>query len=321
MKNIVTVTLNPAIDTGSSVDRVVADKKLRCQTPSHEPGGGGLNISRVISRLGGTSKAVFTSGGIYGKWLEELLDFESVDSVAVHIEDETRENIMILDESGGQQFRFTMPGPSLSEHEWQECLNQIEKLSGETDYLAVSGSLPEGVPMEFLGHLARMSNRHDMKLVVDTSGDALKHALDQGVYLIKPNMRELQDIVGRKIENESQQNDVVQEIVNSGKAQVVVLSLGAAGVLLATSEGIRRLRAPSVTIKSKVGAGDSMVAGIVLALAQDRGIDEAVLFGLAAGTAAVMTEGSQLCRKEDTEKLFDQLKHEFEQSGQLAGTR
>jgi len=187
---------------------------------------------------------------------------------------------------------------------------QLEEIAGllpRVDYLVASGRLPPGAPADFYGRIARLAKEQDTRLVVDTSGEALRLALEEGVFLIKPNLREFAELTGRELANETQEERLALELVARRKSEVVVVSLGAAGVLAATAQGAQRLRAPLAPIKSKVGAGDSTVAGMVLALARGRPWREALRFGVAAGAAGVMTPGTELCRREDAERLYDQI--------------
>jgi len=307
MQTIVTLTMNPTIDKSAAVSRVAAGRKLRCELPRHEPGGGGVNVSRAIGRLGGESLALYPAGGALGQMLERLLDQEKVPHSPVSIQGMTRENLTIFDQSTDEQFRFGMPGPTLTEEEWQACLDELVELDPRPDYVVGSGSLPPGTPEDFYARVARRVREMGGRAIVDTSEGPLQAAAEEGVYLLKPNMRELGQLAGREIEGEADQEAVARDIVESGKAEVVVVSLGAAGVLLATGKEMERLRAPTVSIESKIGAGDSMVAGIALALARGKALRDAVRFGVAAGSAAVMTPGTELCRREDTERLYEQM--------------
>jgi 6-phosphofructokinase 2 len=308
MNRILTLTMNPSIDLSTSVEYVIPDRKLHCQSLQREPGGGGINVSRVIHRLGGVSIALFPAGGHAGQMLQNLLDQEGIKHHLIPIEGWTRENFMILEEATSQQFRFGMPGPPLYESEWKHCLNEILSIAPKPDYVVASGSLPPGVPKEFYALLSQEVKNLRSRLILDTSGEELRLAMETGVYLLKPNLRELGELAGEEIKDESQQEAVAMKIVDSRQSEVVVVSLGAAGVLLGSNEGNERLRSPTVPIKSKVGAGDSMVAGIVLSLAQGRSLREAVLFGIAAGAAAVMTPGTELCRREDVEQLYQHMR-------------
>jgi 6-phosphofructokinase 2 len=304
---IATLTMNPAIDKSSAVHQVVAEWKLRCDPPVYEPGGGGLNVSRAIRKLGGDSEAFYPAGGLAGQMLSDLLDREGLQHRAMSIAGVTRENFIVLEKSTGQQYRFGMPGPTLQEAEWRRCLEEISHLLPQIDYLVASGRLSPGVPPNFYGQLAKLAKKHNTRLIVDTSGEALRLAVEEGVFLIKPNLGEFAELTGQERVDEIQEERAAQELLSANKSQAVVVSLGAAGVLAATAEGVERLRAPLVPIKSKVGAGDSTVAGIVLALARGQSWREAVRFGVAAGAAAVMTPGTELCRKEDVERLDAQL--------------
>lgn len=313
MKVIATLTMSPTIDVNTSIDYVVAERKLRCGPPSYEPGGGGINVSRAIRKLGGESVSLYTSGGPTGQMLETLLDQEALNHRPIPMKDWIRQNLIVMEESTNRQFRFGMPGPNLEDQEWKRCLDEFSALDPKPDYIVASGSLPAGMPQDFYARLARLAKELSSRIIVDTSGEALRLAVREGVYLIKPNLRELGEITGEKFEDEAQQEALASELVRSGQSEVVVVSLGAAGALLASSEGIERIQSPTVPIRSKVGAGDSMVAGIVLSLARGMSAREAVLFGVASGTAAVMTPGTELCRREDTEKLYERMisrKHE-----------
>jgi len=307
MQTIVTLTMNPTIDKSATVSRVAAGRKLRCELPRHEPGGGGVNVSRAIGRLGGESLALYPAGGALGQMLERLLDQEKVPHSPVSIQGMTRENLTIFDQSTDEQFRFGMPGPTLTEEEWQACLDELVELDPRPDYVVGSGSLPPGTPEDFYARVARRVREMGGRAIVDTSEGPLQAAAEEGVYLLKPNMRELGQLAGHKLGDESTQEAVAKDLVESGQAEVIVVSLGAAGALLASREGLVRFRAPTVPIRSKIGAGDSMVAAIVLALVRGQAVEEAVRLGVAAGAAAVMTPGTELCRREDTERLYERM--------------
>lgn len=307
MQRIATLTMNPSIDLSTSVEYVIADHKLRCKSLQRESGGGGINVSRAIHRLGGASIAMYPAGGPAGQMLQTLLDQEGLKHHPISIEGWTRENFMILEEATGQQFRFGMPGPPLYEAEWEQCLNEILSINPKPDYVVSSGSLPPGVPKDFYALLAQKVKNLQSRLIVDTSGEELRLAVEPGVYMLKLNMRELGELAGQKIKDESQQEAVAMEIVENGQSELVVVSLGAGGALLVSKEGYERFRAPTVPIRSKVGAGDSMVAGIVLSLARGKSLRDAIRFGIAAGSAAVMTPGTELCRRDDTERLYTRM--------------
>jgi 6-phosphofructokinase 2 len=301
--------MNPAIDASCAVESVFPDHKLRCSGVCYEPGGGGVNVSRAIRNLGGDSTVLYQAGGPSGEMFGVLLDREGLKHEAVPIENWTRENFTVTEAASGQQYRFILPGPSVSPEEWNRSLERIDGTGELPEFVVASGSLPPGVPADFYARLAKRVDAKGSRFVLDTSGAALAAALrgEGKVYLVKPSMRELREFAGRELSHESEQEQAAIQMVKSGQAEIVVVSLGAAGAFFASAGGCERIRAPSVPVKTKVGAGDSMVAGIVFALARDMSLRDAVRFGIACGTAAVMMPGTQLCRREDAERLFARI--------------
>ena len=307
MKNVTTITLNPAVDKNASVTHVIAERKLRCSTPVFEPGGGGINVSRAIKKLGGHSTAVYLAGGPTGDILEKLLDEEGIQQSRIALQEWTRENLIVSEEATGLQYRFGMPGPSVNLCEWQKMLDHVSHLDPSPDYIVASGSIPPGVPEDIYARLAHCARKKGARLVVDTSGVALREGIKAGIFLLKPNIGELASLEGKAIEDDTHLEAAARNLIDSGQCEHVVVSLGAGGALLVTSNLCMRITAPTVAIQSKVGAGDSMVAGLVLALARGSSIQDSVLYGVAAGSAAVMTPGTQLCNQSDTLRLFEQL--------------
>jgi 6-phosphofructokinase 2 len=307
MKKIVTLTMNPTIDKSSTVGQVIPERKLYCGPPTYEPGGGGINVSRAIKKLGGDSFALYPAGGPTGLMLEQLLNDEGLNHRLIQVSGWSRENLIVLEETSGQQYRFGMPGPELGEEEWKRCLDVLSSFKPGADYIVASGSLPRGVPSDFYARAAVIANAAGARLIVDTYGEALKFALEIGVYLIKPNIREFRELTGDELKGETTIKARAMKIVESGQAKVVVISLGAAGVLLVSETGCERIQPPTVPIVSKVGAGDSMVAGIALSLGRGKTIRDSIRFGVASGTAAVMTPGTELCRREDAERLYAEM--------------
>ncbi len=308
MKRIATLTVNPAIDKYTTVDRVRPDRKLRCERPTREPGGGGLNVSRAVQRLGGEATALYMAGGPTGDILRDLLDAEGIPQHVLPIAGWTRENLIVNEEGSEQQYRFGMPGPEVSEEEKDRCLEALRELDPAPDLLVASGSLSPGLPEDFLGQVAEVAAEIDARFIVDTSGEPLRHAVEAGAFLLKPNTSELEDLAGEALETEKAQEEAARRFIEEGCCQVIVLSLGSGGAVMFTGERTEHIRAPTVPIRSKVGAGDSMVGGIVLGLARGMELPDAVRFGVAAGAAAVMTEGTELCRREDTERLFEEIR-------------
>ncbi len=309
MSKIITVTFNPALDKSIAIPKLVPEKKLKCSHQKVEPGGGGINVSRAIYKLGGYSEAVYLSGGYTGKQLEALLLEENILSASFPIRRDTRENFIVFDESANLQYRFGMDGPYVETSECSQVFNYIEQQE-EVSYIIASGSLPPGVPVTVIGQLALIAKQKNARLVVDSSGEALRHAVNEGVFLIKPNLGELSSLYGKEKLEVEEISNVARSIINNGGCALMVISLGSDGAILVTAEEEFRVKPPQVTIHSTVGAGDSMVAGIVLAIANGLSYKEALYYGVAAGTAATLNAGTELCKKEDTERIFLQLKQQ-----------
>lgn len=303
MSSIFTITFSPFIDKSASVDKIVPEKKLRCKSTRLEPGGGGINVARAIKKLGGEATAIYPVGGYTGKFFHKLMVDEGVPSIITEIKNETRENIIILEESTNQQYRFGMPGTELNQSEWQQILQSVEAIK-DPKFIVASGSLPPGVPEDIFARLAMIAKKKGAKFIADTSGEALKHAADQGVFLLKPNLGELSFLVNRDYLRPAEIAGAARQIIRNGNCEVVVVSMGADGAMLVTESIVKKLSPPPVKRKSTVGAGDSMVAGIVLALANGIILENAIRYGVACGTAATLNPGTELCRKKDADKLF-----------------
>lgn len=305
MTRIATLTLNPAMDLAVCTPRVVATEKLRCSAPRHDPGGGGINVARVVSTLGGDALAVYPAGGPFGEMLRRALDAIGLAHLPVAISGDTRESFTVDEQASGLQYRFVLPGPRLSEQERLGCLAALRGLHPAPAYLVVSGSFTPGIEPSFFDELLALAGQVGARLVVDLSGEPLAYAARRGgAYLIKPSLNELASLIGRMPENEREQEGALRELIAAGAAEVIVLSLGAAGALYASGDRLERIAAPSVPMVSAVGAGDSMLGAVVLALAQGRELGDAVRYGVAAGAATVMRPGTQLCLREDVERLF-----------------
>lgn len=305
MTEIVTLTMNPSIDINTTIDKVMVDKKLRCSKPRYEPGGGGINVSRALRKLGGTSLPVYPSGGPPGLLLKSLLEKEGIQGNEISFNKWTRESFIVYEESSDSQYRFNPPGPEMEKKDWKDCIDYVFNISPSPRYLVASGGLPPGVPQDFYARLARMARKRDIKMILDTSGEALPPAVKEGVFMFKPNWREFNTLFGDKEDIDPAEE--ATKLVKDKKIQVVVISLGAGGAIVVQEKGCERLHPPPVSVKSRVGAGDSMVAGIVCGLARGKSISDSAVFGVAAGAAAVMTEGTELCRREDTEKIYKKM--------------
>lgn len=307
MKNqpIVTLTINPSLDKSTHFSGLIAEQKMRCEKPRYDAGGGGINVSKAISKLGGSSTCVFTSGGSAGEMLEDLIQKEKLEKIAIKTKNWTRENFIAFDNVTKAQYRFGFPGNAFTEEEKDKILQTIRDL--KTDYLVISGSLNEGLPTDFYQKIAEIAKSSGAKVIVDTSGEALQKVLETGVYLIKPNIGELTKLIGVERLELNEVEKAAKNLIEKGSAEIVVVSLGADGAILVTREETHLVKAPKVEKKSTVGAGDSMVGGMVWALSQNKTLKEVIQLGVCCGTAATMNEGTQLFKVEDVMRLLKDI--------------
>lgn len=304
---IVTVTINPAIDIFVNVARVEPIRKLRCSAPKRDPGGGGINVARVAHRLGGTVAAIYPMGGAIGKLLHRLVEREGIDSLVTPSHVETRENFTAYEETTGQQYRFVLPGSALHRAEWEAVLDKLTTLPDKPKFVVASGSVPPGVPEDFFARVAHASNKLGAKCVIDTSGPALKAALEGGVDLIKPNLAELSDLVGTTLANDEACVKACRKLVADRGVKAVALTLGEQGAILVTATHAYRAQPLAIEPVSTVGAGDSFLGGMVAALAAGEPLSGAFRVAMAAGSAAVLSPGTELCREEDVQRLLPQV--------------
>ncbi|MBF4517199.1 1-phosphofructokinase family hexose kinase [Flavobacterium sp. ANB] len=305
--DIVTLTVNPSVDKSTHFSGLIAEQKIRCKDPQFDAGGGGINVSKAIARLRGSSLAVFASGVPIGEMLKDLIKQEKIESEVIETKTPTRENFIAVDDHTNSQYRFGFSGGSLSEDESKQVLETISKLKPK--FLVASGSLNEGLDDNFYQKVAEIAKTSNSKLIVDTSGEALKKVLETGAYLIKPNVGELAKLVGVERLEMEEVNEAAKKIIANGGAEIVVVSLGPQGAVLVTKDDYEYVPAPNVAKKSTVGAGDSMVGGMVWALSQNKSLKEVIRWGVACGSAATMNEGTQLFKYEDANRLFEWLKN------------
>ncbi|NJW52525.1 1-phosphofructokinase family hexose kinase [Salinimicrobium oceani] len=313
---IITLTANPALDIYSTTPKLVPNEKLRCQLPILNPGGGGINVSRVIKRLGGKSTAVYAKGGHTGKLFSDLLSKEGIDEDPVLVKNDLRQNFSITETSSNELYRFGFPGAELESDEYEALLEKVDQCKSGS-FLVASGSLPPGAPNDFYARAAARANKCGLKFILDTSGRSYRGVLEEGVYLLKPNKNELQDLTGKVAETREEQKAQLLELLNRYSIHIIVLSLGAEGAIVASHGKVRHYQAPKVEHVSSIGAGDSMVAGMVYSLANGNSIEKAVLLGLACGSATIKSPGTDLLQKEDVQPLYELLLNELKQAEDL----
>lgn len=310
MPRFVTITPNPALDVSTSVDQLVDAHKLRCDAPQVHPGGGGINVARVLHRLGAQVQALYPAGGATGERLQGLLDAEGVPSLRWAIAGETRESWTVHERQSGREYRFVLPGPLLSAAEWAEGLARLRRVSPCPAWVVSSGSLPLGVASDGHAQIARVVKDMGARMVVDSSGAALAAALAQGVWLVKPSLRELAELTHEDLTTPLQQRQAARQLIARGQAQMVALSLGPEGAMLVTADQCLHAAALSVPLHSTVGAGDSFLAALVWALDRQDDLRLALATAMAAGAAAVMSSGTALCQPQDVMRLRQQVRIE-----------
>lgn len=307
MVNIYTLTLAPSLDSATLTPHIYPEGKLRCTAPVFEPGGGGINVARAITHLGGKATAIFPAGGATGEHLVALLADERVATQSVESHDWTRQNLHVHVEASGEQYRFVMPGASLNADEFRRLEEKVLAIESGS-LLVTSGSLPPGVELAKLTQLLAAAQDKGIRCIVDSSGDALAAALELGnIELVKPNQKELSALVGRELTQPDDVRKAAQEIVHAGKALRVVVSLGPQGALAVDAQQCVQVVPPPMKSQSTVGAGDSMVGAMTLKLAEGAPLEDMVRYGVAAGSAATINQGTRLCALDDTQKIYAYL--------------
>ncbi len=299
MTRIVTVTLNPAVDLACAADTVVHTHKIRTFDEHIDPGGGGINVARVLSAMGADVLALIVAGGATGALIQDLMTEAGIPFETVHCHGRTRISFTVLDRSTQKEYRFVPRGPDAEPHDWTEILDHLERI--ECEWIVASGSLEPFMPQDIYATMARLARRRGIRFAIDTSGPPLLAALEAGVDLVKPSLTELESVAGRKLPDPAEQEAEAMRLVLAGRATLVAVTLGEDGAFLASASGVIRMPAIPVPFQSAVGAGDSFVAGLIHALSSDVSGRHALCWAIAAGTAAVAQAGTARVRREDVE--------------------
>jgi 6-phosphofructokinase 2 len=291
---VITLTFSPALDVATSVDVVTPTRKLRCTAPRQEPGGGGINVARVVQRLGTDAVAVAPLGGDRGRQMAEQLRDEGVTVEQISVDHPIRQSFAVTEQSTGHQYRFVLPPQRLDPGAADRCVNAACDLASSARCIVVSGSIDLPHVGDVLRHIVEAVR--PVPVLIDTSGDALVAALVSGAALVKPSARELADVASRSLDTEDDIVAAATEVIERSTVEALLVSIGAGGaVLVRPDRPPIRFRAPTVRVRSTIGAGDSLVGGIAAGLASDPNLIDAIRLGIAAGTAAVLTEGTALC--------------------------
>lgn len=300
---IAALALNPALDVSTATERVRPTDKLRCDPPAIDPGGGGINVARVIHRLGGAAAALFPAGGATGALLIQMLAGEGIAAESVPFDALTRISFAVTDRQSADQYRFVLPGPTVPAATLEALAALLARRLQVARLLVVSGSLPPGLPASYLRDLGRIAARAHVRIVLDTSAALTEVGRALGAWALKPSLAELEAEAGEPLPDPASITGAARALIEDGAAQLVFVSEGAAGATLVTRYETVKIEAPRVEPVSAIGAGDSLVAGLTLALERGWAPVDALRFGVAAGSAALLTPGTQLARRADVERL------------------
>ncbi len=300
---IATLTMNPSVDHYLKVLQLIKDDAIRVQGDQWFAGGKGVNVSRVVHELGGSSCAFGLTGGMPGRMLTHWLDRAGIPHQFTQIRNETRMNTTINDLSDNTQTHLRALGPEVAADELERLCAQLDAFSETPSFWVLAGSLPPGVPPDFYRQRILHFKKAGIRCVLDSDDEALVLGLEAAPFMIKPNEHEFQRLTGQSPDTEPHIIAAARSLIRKG-VTLVLVTLGARGAVAVTEKEAFRVNAPPVTPRSRVGAGDSTIAGCLLALERGAAIPEAVCHGIAAGTAAVLSEGTTLCERSEVERLF-----------------
>lgn len=303
---IYTVTLNPALDKTVTVPGFTIDEVNRVSGLREDPGGKGINVSKVISKLGGRSRALALLGGQVGSKIEALLGKEDIDVWRFESGGETRTNLKVVDPVLGTNTDINEPGPQTSAARLGQVLDELVSSLCEGDLVVLSGSLPSGAPTSTYERWAEACSDAGARVFLDADGESLACGLRARPYLAKPNDAELARLCGRSLEGAADVAREARGLVEGGVAMAVV-SMGGAGAVIATSERVILARSPKVKVGSTVGAGDSVVAAFAYACERGLSLDETARLAMATGSANVMQSGTQAAERAQVDALLDQV--------------
>ncbi|MBU4530524.1 MAG: 1-phosphofructokinase family hexose kinase [Hoeflea sp.] len=310
MSEILTITLNPALDVATSVDAVVAGAKLRCGEPRYDPGGGGVNVSRAILRLEGQSEAFVAFGGETGLMALAMLKAEGIEPIHFPVAGNTRQSMAVVETSTGKQYRFQLPGPAWPPEQSAALLTALKPHLTQGRLVVMSGSVPVGAPADIGSTINKLAIENGASMILDTSGDALVSAAENTgppFALLRMDGAEATEVSGRSFASPTELADYGLQLIARGAAEKLVMSIGSKGTVGVSAEDRFFCQPPKIETRSAVGAGDSMVAAIALKLSAGNSFRDAVRHGVAAAGSAVMTPATQLCSKETADEILERV--------------
>ena len=307
MAKVVTLTPNPAIDIAAHVAQLVPAHKMRCDRVRRDPGGGGINVARVVHRLGGEALAVYPAGGGPGNELQSMLDLEGLPHRPIRVAGHTRESFNVTEDRSREQYRFVLPGEPMSAGELNSCVVTAHAFLGSGDYLVGSGSLPPGTTSDFYARLFAGAKAKGAKTVIDSRGEPLCKTLACGVSILKASARELSEYLQVTPCSLREWSNAITSLVAAGQAETVVVTLGAQGAVLCDGKSAWHAAVPRVQASTTVGAGDSFLGGLLVKLLGACSVEVALRYAAAAGTAALLTLGTGLCDLVDVSRLNEHV--------------
>lgn len=307
---IYTLTLNPAVDRELTVPKVEFDSVLRASESRVDFGGKGFNVSRLLKGMETSSTAIGFLGGRAGELLQDGLQSLGIYTDFVWVPGETRTNVSIVTQSHDHYIKANEKGPPVEPAKQKELLDKIDSLAQRGDWWVLAGSLPPGVTDDFYARIVNVLNEHGSQAILDATGEPLRLGCAEKPYLVKPNAEEAHALTGRPMGTPAEIAMAAAEIRKMG-AQNVVVSMGKAGALLHTSEGTWLTHSPKIVEKNPIGAGDSMVGGLVWALTQGTALKESLGWGVASGAATASLNGTEVGSRPLIEHLFSQVRYEF----------
>ena len=303
---IVTLTPNPAIDHTVTLDNFVPEDANRIVSSRSDPGGKGINVSRVLLELGCESLATgFISGG-RGRFIEHALHEQGIYTDFLHTPGQTRTNITIIDRKHNTTTILNERGPETDRNHVPHLLQRLRRHLRPGDWLVIGGSIPPGLDSGLYREVITLARSRGVRCILDADGQPLLQGIAAKPFLVKPNRTEVERMLGRMRRRADPLREAAEQIHAAG-AEVVVLSQGAKGAIVVSDEGAWRIYPPAVSADSTVGTGDAMVAGLVQVLSQGGPLPDALRLGAAAGAATALTAGTQLCRRADVVRLLSRV--------------
>lgn len=314
---IYTVTLNPALDLAMEVQRIILGDTNRVNRSQNSPGGKGINVSRVARVLGVDSLAMGFVSGPAGRFIEQAVNDLGIPDDFIHTPGQTRTNVIVVDRSEHIHTSFNERGPETDPRHLTELIRRLRRRARPGDWVILSGSLPAGIPRNAYAQIIDAVQKKGAKTVLDADGEVLRLGVAARPCMIKPNRYELERLVGRPLADDAAILDAIDE-VRAGGIEIVVASLGSGGSIAVSNDGAWRARSPEVEVNSAVGAGDSLVAGVVVGLSCGDSLAHALRLGTACGAATALTPGTDLCHREDVDRLL--LEVEIEELARAGAT-